>query len=194
MAQGTIDPALLNIQPANNQDVSFREAARYPLRHSDGGGLIAHMLTAQLRLPAKFGGRDDGPILTCPILNDTGSTITCLYRSDWQQMNVNNIDIVSSTPVMLADGSVNNRDLITYEIRLISYAADGSIFAISDWLLDRAVLLDDPLPGSTFNRLSGDAIRRNLWFLTTPYNGNNVSAFRVLAILKPFKKELHSQM
>lgn len=177
MFDGTINPADLILQPwVPPPDVPRRPAARYPAHYRADGSLIGHMLNAQFRLPARFGGMDNGPIITCQVLNDTGSTIASIYKSDWAQLNVNNIEVTAKTEVTVADGTSREWLTVTYEVRLISYAPNASIYTIGDWMVDRAIIIDDPV-GEGSQRLSGDSMRRQLWFLTTPLNGNNVSSF-----------------
>jgi hypothetical protein len=166
---GTINPALLTKQ--EGEDVPTRNAARYPARFVNGV-FQGHDISVQLRLSGSFGGVDDGEVITTTVLNDTGASIGSMFRSYWQRLNVYNIPIQQYTPTILADGTTQNRETVTFEMRLIGYASDGSIFSISSWMADTAVLVDDPQPDQEYPSLSGNAMRGAMFFLTSPRDGN----------------------
>lgn len=168
---GTFIPGQLPKQ--QGQDVPTRDAARYPARFNVHGIFQGHAIHVQLRLVASFGGVDDGEIITTQVLNDTGAAIGSMYRSTWQRLNVFNMPIQHYVPIKLADGTTQQRETVTFEIRLITFASDGRIEPISNWLADQAVLLDDPQPGQEHPCLSGDAMRRALFFLTSPREGRD---------------------
>lgn len=170
---GTIDPALLTRGQGSADLVPLRDAARYPAQYSADGAFQGHEISVQIRLPGDYGGSNDGEVILATTLHDTGATIGSIYRSDWTRLNINQIPAQGSIPTTLADGRVEIRDTVTFEIRFVSWAADGAMFAISDFIAETAVIVEDPLPGAAHPhpRLSGDAGSRALFFLTTPREG-----------------------
>lgn len=168
-----IDPALLTKGEGSADLVPLRDAARYPAQYDANGAFQGHEITVQLRLPTSYGGSDDGEVILATTLHDTGATIGSIYKSDWIRLNVHQIPVLSQIPTLLADGRVENRDTVTFEIRFVSYAADGKMFALSPFIAESAVVVDDPLPAAEYPhpRLSGDAGSRALFFLTAPRDG-----------------------
>lgn len=160
-------------QLPNQQDAPTRDAGRYPARYSVDGIFQGHQIDVQLRLSASFGGVDDGEVINTHVLNDTGAAIGSMYRSTWQRLNVFNVPIQHYAGVKVFDGSIEEREAVTFEMRLVTYSSDGHIEPISDWLVDQAILLDDPQPGQEPVCLSGDAMRRSLFFLTSPRQGRD---------------------
>jgi hypothetical protein len=123
-----------------------------------------------------FGGVDNGLVIYAAVLNDTGASVGTMYRSNWARLNVFNIPVQRHTSTILADGTAVDKEVVTFEMRLITFASDGSIAPVSSWLADSAILVDDPPPpaqGGWYPQLSGDAMRRNLFFLTSPRDGRD---------------------
>ena len=152
--------------------IPMREAARYPAKYHPNGDFEGHEILVQLRLPAALGGVDNGLILTLTVLNDTGATIATIYRRDWDAINVNKKPPTEYTNTLLADGRTAIRETVTYQTRLVSFGSDGNLFAITSWIVDKGVIVDNAI-GPQELRLSGAKMRNTCYFLTSPKNGNN---------------------
>lgn len=118
-----------------------------------------------IRLAPGHGG--DGTIYPVRCLNDTGSSFSTMFHTDFASLgNMIAYDgWMGHQRVLLANGAVERLPLMAVQVRLTTQNGDPW----SVWISEIAILRMAN-PGA--ERLSGSAMRYALYFGTTPAHGN----------------------
>lgn len=167
------------LNPSPQMSLPMRDWALYSESPED---FRIHPIIIEVRVPSRLSGDDNGPILRFEdVINDTGSTLGTIFSSEWDILNVNNIQSSEPTKVLLADGTEVRGRKVTHETRLVQWVDDG-LFAISDWMEDQSILKENSPTRNLsthqlFQRLSSNTMRRHLFFLTPPILYDNTSDF-----------------
>jgi hypothetical protein len=109
--------------------------------------------------------------LQTSMLNDTGSNTFVLFAHEAQSLGYNpNLHATRPVRIHTSNGYVD-RTAILLELRVLRY--DGQ--ALTGWFVEDSAIV--PFTGTEV-RLSGDRVRRELFFATSPVESNFVIAAR----------------